>query len=121
MNKSLMIKLSTYDQKSNERMLLVTAIGLLHSCETGKISVDEVHAYLFNPYTLGILRKIDASPQLIDFFHHGLFFEDIEDLFPKQKLQEMLVEMKQKGLALLSLYEYKPQEENKWVITDSGE
>lgn len=119
MNDSPQFRFSAYDQKSSERMLLIAAIGLLSGCEAGKISVDEVQAHLFNPYTIKILRDINAGSQLVELVHKGLFLEDIQSLFGDKKLQDKIVATKEKAIELLSEYEFNPYQENKWVEKDN--
>lgn len=96
-------------------MVIIAAIGILHACELGTLTIDEAHAYLFNPHTLESLKEIRASSQLIDFFHKALFLEDVESLFSKTKLYETIVELKQDAFNLLLLYNFEPSIENKWV------
>ena len=69
------------------------------------------------PYTLELLKDIQANQELVDFWHKSLFIEDVESLLPRDKLQETITDLKQKAFNILNKTSFEPYEENRWAVT----
>lgn len=109
------IKLEAQNRYANDRMLALVAIGLLYSLETEHIHVDEVHAYMFNPFTLNILREIDAAPELVDIWHRALFLEDVKKYFSEDILKKNIMELLENLFRFLDNTQWEPNSKNKWL------
>ncbi|MBO0453181.1 DUF3969 family protein [Candidatus Enterococcus murrayae] len=110
------LKLSVYNKKDANIMLLVCIIGLLDSLKDGILAIDECEQYLFSPYSLDVLKRKGIDRRIIDIVHLGTELEDVESLLP-ERLEANIQELHQRAKDLLR--EIKPDGiyygEKKWL------
>lgn len=109
------IILETQSKNANNRMLAIVAIGLLHSLEMEHVQINEVHAYLFHPYSVDKLKEAKADPKLVNIWHRALFLEDLEAHFPEEVLKKRISEFKEELFQFLDTLKWDLFIERKWI------
>ena len=88
------------DKTEIERLLSILSLGLCSALEQGALSIEAAERYLYSPYTLELLQKLNISPEVLQVVHLGTELEDVESLLP-EKLDESLAEMKELSFKIL--------------------
>lgn len=94
------IKIDIEGKKEIERILAILELGLLTALENNLISIEESEGYLFNPYTMRVMKDNEINESIIDIIHRGCELEDIQSLLP-DKLFENVVSLKIKCINVL--------------------
>ena len=95
-----------------ETLVAVLSLGLCTALESQSLTIEEASGCLFSPYTMSLLRRVNASPDLVHLIHLGTELEDLESFTPNYFLR-WLETMKVLALAILrsppelSEHEYK--------------
>ncbi|MGC6768951.1 DUF3969 family protein [Enterococcus sp. LJL51] len=112
----MVISLSASEKSEMERLILVTALGLLESLKNNVLTIDECQNYLFSPYTQSILEAKKIDEAVVATIEKCLFLEDYEDLLPNQltgyieQLREDILELIENRNTVANIYEVK-----KWL------
>lgn len=88
------------DKTEIERLLSILSLGLCAALEQGALSIEAAERYLYSPYTLELLQKLNISPEVLQVVHLGTELEDVESLLP-EKLGESLAEIKERSFKIL--------------------
>jgi Protein of unknown function (DUF3969) len=102
-----------------ERLLAILNLGICIAIENEVMSLEEAEFYLYSPYTLEQLQKMEVSQQLIDIIHLGTELEDIKTLLPEE-LNTSLSEIKVESIKFLKSLHSEPSEKvfrKKWIQT----
>lgn len=91
------INISIKGKNEFERIITIFQLGILTALECKLINIEESEAYLFNPYTLDMLKRNNINSNVIDITHLGSELEDIESLLP-HKLQDNILELKKETI-----------------------
>jgi hypothetical protein len=83
-----------------ERFVSIVNLGICTALENGVLTIEEAETYLYSPYTMEQLEKLDVAQELIDIVHLGTELEDIKSLIP-EKLNESLEEIKVETLKFM--------------------
>ena len=94
------VNISVNSKNEFEHFLMIFEIGLLTALKGNAINIEECEAFLFNPYTMEILRKHNINNNIIDTIHIGCELEDIESLLPN-KLDESVLYLIEKNMGNL--------------------
>ncbi|WP_314060309.1 DUF3969 family protein [uncultured Vagococcus sp.] len=85
----MQLNLSVNKTNEAERLILVSAIGLLESLENQVLTIDDCENYLFSPYTVSILEEKGVSEKVIEIVELGCELEDIQSLMPDRLKEEI--------------------------------
>ncbi|WCN36805.1 DUF3969 family protein [Aneurinibacillus uraniidurans] len=96
----MQLQLGISEKTEVERITSIIIIGLLTGLEKGSISIEEAEGYLFNPYSVERLEKLDISSEIIEIIKLGCELEDIESLLP-EKLPRNIQLLKERAILLL--------------------
>ena len=88
----------------NEKMLLISIIGILEALKEGGVSINEAEKYLFSPHMAQVLKEKEFNKSIIEVIEKGCELEDIASLLP-QKSIDSIEELKQEALTILKRYE----------------
>lgn len=88
----------------DEKILLVSIIGIIHLLRENLMSIDEAEKFLFSPHTRKILKQKKCNNNIVELIDYGCELEDIKSILPNEFLKS-LKELEQKTLLLLSKYE----------------
>lgn len=70
-------KVQKIDNKRDiEYLISILNLGLCVAIENGVLNIEEAEAYLYSPYTMEQLEKLDVATVLIDIIHLGTELED---------------------------------------------
>lgn len=94
------ISLSTIEKGDSERLILITAVGLLESLEKNILTIEDCEQYLFSPYTVEVLKQKQVDEKVIQIIDKGLYLEDYESLLPDEMLK-YTKSLKQEALELI--------------------
>lgn len=94
----MMIKIA--DKREIEHLISILNLGLCVAIENGVLNIEEAEAYLYSPYTMEQLEKLDVAQELIDIIHLGTELEDLESLLP-EKLSSGIEEIKTSTLEFM--------------------
>lgn len=72
------------NKRDMEYLISILNLGLCVAIENGVLNIEEAEAYLYSPYTMEQLEKLDVAQELIDIIHLGTELEDLESLLPEQ-------------------------------------
>ncbi|MCM1231907.1 MAG: DUF3969 family protein [Ruminococcus flavefaciens] len=89
---------------ADEKMILLTAIGILTALQGGTIAIEEAEKALFSPYMVQKLMRWCCNQKIVDLVGEGCELEDIDSLIP-EVYQEVIEEMKENALNILKEYE----------------
>lgn len=98
------------------KLILVSAIGLLESLENKLLTINECQQYLFSPYSVSILEKEGLEKEVIEIVELGCELEDVESLYPDD-LNSEIRKLKGKAERILGEIDYNPDfnEDRKWL------
>lgn len=88
----------------DEKIILITIIGVLESLENGALTIDEAEKYLFSPHTVRKLYEKKCSLKIIRVIEKGCELEDIASLIP-ESLSKVIGEIKHEAIGILNSYE----------------
>jgi hypothetical protein len=110
------LKISVAKKNEAERLMLITAIGLLDALENELLTIEDCENYLFSPYSVSILEEQCLNKEVIEIIELGCELEDVQSLRPT-KLKEEIIELKAR--AKICLKKIKPSEDpydvKKWL------
>ncbi|MDC9591740.1 DUF3969 family protein [Xenorhabdus sp. XENO-10] len=75
-------------------------LGVLYAVDKKLISIDEAEGYIFKPNLHKLLKKLNASKELIEVAKLGCELDDVADIAPEH-YQESLDEMIEKALSAI--------------------
>lgn len=102
-----------YIDKNDEKMILISLVGILELLKNKKILIDEAEKYCFSPYMINKLKAIKCNDKIIDILEKGCELEDIASLIPDQLLK-VIDELEQEVLELIK--EYPIVDEEFWEL-----
>ena len=98
------IKILEMLEKADEKILLITIIGILEALQNDVITIEESEKIVFSPYMVKELKKKGCNEKVIKIIEKGCELEDIESLLP-ERLNGIISEMKQEVLTCIHQYE----------------
>lgn len=109
-------------QPETECLVAILSLGLCTALESKSMTIPEAESYLFSPYTMSLLRRAKASPDLVKLVHLGTELEDFESILPA-RLPDRLNTIKALALSILqSLPELSEHEYRKhWLQPQNGD
>lgn len=110
------LNLSVVKENEAERLILVSAIGLLESLENDLLTIEDCEHYLFSPYSVSILEEKGINEKIIEIIELGCELEDIQSLMP-DKLKKGIKDLKIQASELLlgTSSSADPYEVKKWL------
>lgn len=110
------MKITIKNKEDANRLILVTAIGLLDALEKKLLKINECQQYLFSPYSISILEKEGLEKKVIEIVELGCELEDVESLYPDD-LNSEIKKLKGKAERILGDIDYNPDfnEDRKWL------
>lgn len=110
------LKITIKNKGDANKLILVSAIGLLESLENKLLTINECQQYLFSPYSVSILEKEGLERNVIEIVELGCELEDIESLLPSE-LDIEIRELKERAKKVLKRCESNPEfnEDRKWL------
>lgn len=98
--------------KHDEKMLLITLIGVFEVLSINGMSIEEAEKSLFSPYMAHKLKAVKCNPKIIKIIEEGCELENIESLIP-DRLLGIIKELKERAIKILKEY---PQLNNvRWI------
>lgn len=107
------VEFSKKQKEVDEKMILVTIMGVLESIKLGGISVDEAEKIVFSPYIVKKLNEKGCNKKIVKIVEKGCELEDIESIIP-EKFDQVIDEMKQETKK--ALQDYENFERDFWVV-----
>lgn len=110
------LKLSVNEKNEAERLVLISAIGLLESLENGIVTIEDCENYLFNPYSVSVLEGKKLDTEVIEIIELGCELEDVQSLVP-DKLQDEIKGLKEQAKERLKNIPLSkdPYDVKKWI------
>lgn len=99
-------------KKVNEKIILITIIGILEAIKAKAITIEEAEKFLFSPHMAGKLKNNGCDENVTRLILEGCELENIDSLIP-EKFNQIVDEIKQRALILLNQYEV--FDENFWL------
>lgn len=87
----------------DEKIILISVIGVLETLESNCINIDEAEKFLFSPHMIKLFCDKGCNKKILNILEKGCELEDVNSLFP-EKLSQTIVELKQESIGLLSSY-----------------
>jgi hypothetical protein len=97
-----------------ERVVLIMALGLLTALDEKRVTILDAQHLLFSPYTLKLLRRLDAKPEVVDLIHMGTELEDLIDSLP-EAYAHSIAEMRGVVIGLLQDGPSHDFQQDKWL------
>lgn len=72
---------------NDEKIVLISLVGILETLKGKKISIDEAEKFLFSPHTITRLRKKNCDKRILDILERGCELEDIASLMPDRLMK----------------------------------
>jgi len=90
--------------KIDEKILLLTLLGVLGALKSNSISIDEAEKFLFSPHTVKRLKASNCNQSVIEIVERGCELEDIDSLIP-DRLNENIENLYKNLLEVLETYQ----------------
>lgn len=100
------MKIVTLEKEINEndeKLVLVSLLGVLIALERNSLSIAEAEKFLFSPYVITKLRLKKCDEKILNILERGCELEDIASLMPYE-MEKVLGELEKKTLELLKNY-----------------
>lgn len=68
--------------ENEEKVLLISIIGILETLKRGGLSINEAEKFLFSPHMIAKLKEKKCSNKIVDILERGCELEDISSLLP---------------------------------------
>ena len=91
-------------KKVDEKIVLITIIGILEAIKAKAITIEEAEKFLFSPHMAGKLNNNRCNEKVIRLILEGCELENIDSLI-SEKFNHIVDEIKQRALILLKQYE----------------
>ena len=91
-------------KKVNEKIILITIIGILEAIKAKAITIEEAEKFLFSPHMARNLKNNRCDEKVLGLILEGCELENIDSLIP-EKFNQIVDEIKQRALILLNQYE----------------
>lgn len=98
--------------KNDEKIILISIVGILQAIKNDKLSINEAEKFLFSPYMVGELRLKKCNESIIDIIERGCELEDVLSLIP-DRLLKTINELENMTLSLMKNYE--DFDKNYWI------
>jgi chemotaxis protein CheY-P-specific phosphatase CheC len=95
--------LSTSMSEIEEKMILLSIIGILEALKRDCLQIDEAEKFLFSPHMINILKSLKGNDKIINLLERGCELEDIVSLIP-EKLEKIINELKESAIEVLKGY-----------------
>lgn len=99
-----MIQLYERLENSDEKILLLTVLGVLEAIQKNAMTIDEAEIFLFSPRMVNNLRQKECDENIISLIERGCELEDIESLI-SEHLHNEISNMIEDTLELIKNYE----------------
>lgn len=100
------------DNSKDNKILLISILGILDSLKYKVITINEAEKFLFSPYIVSRLKNLDTDKRIIEIIEKCTELEDIKDLVP-EKYDITMNELKQEVIKLLC--DFEENSNSKWV------
>lgn len=100
-----------------ELLISIINLGIYLALKEGLIGIEDAERYLYSPYTMSQLERLNIRQELIDIIHLGTELEDVQSLLP-EKLGDSLEEIKQETIKTMHLLAENPSKNpstKKWI------
>lgn len=104
-----------------EVLIAVLNLGICTALENNLMTLEQVESYLYSPYTIEHLRRLEVNQDLIGLIHLGTELENVKSLIP-EKYQESISEIKlgtHEFIKTLADSSAKNVSRKKWIRTKS--
>lgn len=108
------LNISIQNKIETERFILISVIGLVKSAIVKAVTVDDISTYMFNPFTIEKLKKMNVNANILEILEEGCILEDIEDLRP-DILERELNKLQDKAIFELKKIKKYPRSNDKWL------
>ena len=109
------LKITLSKKNEIEQFLLINIIGLMSLLENDEISICECESFLFSPYSVDKIKKLQINDKIIRLIELGCELEDVESLLPR-KLKSNIESIKKEAINLLMrMPKNKDDELKKWI------
>lgn len=98
------IEFSEKQKEVDEKIILVTIMGVLESIKIGGISVEEAEKFVFSPYIVKKLNEKGCNKKIVKIVEKGCELEDVESIIP-ERFHQVIDEMKQETQKVLQNYD----------------
>ena len=95
-----MIIITVENRSQIECLVATLSLGLCAALESKSLSINEANSYLYAPFTLSLLKQVEASSELLKLVHLGSELEDYRGSLA-HRLPDKLTEMKNLATAIL--------------------
>lgn len=89
--------------KLDEKIILISLIGVFETLLTNCLSIDEAKKFLFSPHMIKNLRTQNCCDKIIAILEEGCELEDIASLIP-DKLYKTINDLKQRTIDIAREY-----------------
>ncbi|SDZ05986.1 Protein of unknown function [Evansella caseinilytica] len=86
------LKIKVKSKEEIQQLLCIIQLGLLQALEKDAITIEEAEGYLFNPFSVEQLEKMNIDDKVVDIIRLGCELEDVQSLLP-EKLQTTITEL----------------------------
>lgn len=93
----------TVMSENDEKIILISLVGIFESLKNDSMSIDEAEKFLFSPYMINKLRAKNCNLKIIDILEKGCELENIASLIP-EKLLKIINELKEETLEVMKEY-----------------
>ncbi len=97
----------------DEKILLISILGILECLYEKKISIIESQKYLFSPYIVDKLTNLNCKKEIVLLIEKGCELEDVESLVP-DKLYDNISKLRKE--TLVHLDDLEKYEKEKWIL-----
>ena len=84
-----MIQLYERLENADEKILLLTVLGVLEAIQKNAMTIDEAEIFLFSPRMISNLKQKKCDENIISLIERGCELEDIDSLIPEHLYNEI--------------------------------
>jgi len=95
--------LNTPISEIEEKMILLSMVGILEALKRDCLQIDEAEKFLFSPHMINILKSRKCNDKIINLLERGCELEDIVSLIP-EKIEKIINELKESAIEVLKEY-----------------
>lgn len=95
--------LSTPISEIEEKMILLSIVGILETLKRDCLQINEAEKFLFSPRMIKILKSRKCNDKIINLLKRGCELEDIVSLIPEE-LEKNINELKESAMEVLKRY-----------------
>lgn len=99
--------------RQDEKIILISIVGLLHLLEKKAIILEEAEKFLFSPHVCNELYDKECDDKILELIMKACELEDIQSIIPEQ-FDDVIKEIKNQAVMILQEYEIYDKEQ--WLM-----